>query len=205
MPPTAAVNFEVDVVAILGAIFNHAEGRNDLGIIIQNGLNTELTVRFDTPLHGAVAGYQGSSTIAPIGGGSQANLYACGFDARGAGVDIKVYVGGPTWSWGFYFKTRPDRDNIFQVIHTHTKLTPQAMFGSVATLDDVKNDTRFYNANQGEIVQGFLDGIDVHVRMTNEGGKPASALISFEPGPRRSNCSVHDAINKALGSLFGRK
>lgn len=189
-----AVNFNVDVNQILGAVFNHAEQRNDLGVIIQNGLPMQLETQFKV-ISGSFALENGSPSLAAVTTpNASASCYAFGVDAKGAGSEVKIYVKSKTGpgTWGFYFFARPNRENQWTAVGLESAATPSDIY---TRLDNMRR----FGANEGpQTFDLLVDKVLLRVSMTTEGGTRATARIQFEPAASRANDPAVKAVKSAL-------
>ena len=199
-----AVNFNVDLTSIMQAVLNHAEERNDLAVIIQNG--TQLPVAANHHVtKGNIASYRNNNNLTPAkdngDGTATPSLYAYGIDAAGNGSETKLYVGNANWSYGFYFRTPPNRENRFAVLSWGWPKGAQDVINSLDP-DALEKSGKLRGANSGWVTDRGVDGVDVAVSMTTAGGSVATAEIRFTPAPIRQRTppppTIIDKVNDAV-------
>ncbi len=175
----ADISFSTDLTSIVESVLNNHEGRNDLAIVIQNGLTWQLTVDFNVVPHcGNYANQQGEpimpAVTIPSGGGTvDASMYSIGFDATGNGCYVLVSVVAPSCAWAFGFATRPNATNQFQVMAWDWLPAQQDAY------EIVKKSTQI-SANSGIYTDSTtIPGVTLTVSMTTADMTAATAEINF--------------------------
>lgn len=178
----SGVSFNVDAKSLINAVFDSADRLNDLGVVVENGTEYDLTVtyRFD---HGNLASTSGTNPIpslpAPAAGTNSVtpNTFVVGAEAQQLGSAIFLYIASGQHTWGIYARTPPKDENWFQYTYSNQGRGLHDTYNQVQNLDQ-------HLANDGPQTwspNNTAPNTQVTIRMTQSPGRRGELTIQFLP------------------------